>query len=661
MRHTSLKASRIWVLTLCLGLGVVACGDDEPNGPSGGTDTDTTGSGSTTTGGDDDDDTAPVGCGDIGCDCFDVFSCNSPLLCNLTTSKCVACLGDTDCGQNEFCDTDNTCKPKTDVTEGCADGQAPLIQVSRDQVQFGVADLGATLEESVRISNIGQCPLQVFGASVKDATVQGFDCENCTGAAGALKFPLTLAPFTDRVDIKLTFSPATIVPEASAVLQISSNDTTKPIQDVSLRAGTKGFAELDVNPSKLDFGFNKLGSTKPLRISLGNKLKQADGNSPLLINKIEVKGDNGGVNMFKISPTSLSNAGPLPWSIKPEDAIEIEIEYTPLTEADHLSFLTIDSSDDKLDANNYPLTGTARNKPVCAFDPPTGSTIDFGQIPEKTSSTRPFVIANRGGENCVISASFSTISDPEFTLNPSTVPDIGPGGQATNNVVFTPQAQGTYKGEITFLTNDPTAPEVKYIVQGEATEKLATDVIKLQLAAQTPSGNILGNSFQIADLSYEEAITGLVADRRNQSPNWTNIGGKNFGSPKWIAQGSPYPIVISHADASIDDSCYNVAAVYIEDCSFVPSSLLSSIGGIITGAIIGSIGIPGGGGLDISSLCLSRDSFDVEVRVDINGVPKVSKAISLGTKGDRVNAFTIRRRAGLFKVDPYNPGLCNVP
>jgi hypothetical protein len=599
--------------------------------------------------------------GGSGCPCYDVFTCTAPLLCNLNDNRCTECLADADCGRNEFCDTDNTCKP-TEVTEGCAAGQAPLIQLSRDQVRFGCADIGDTLEESVRITNIGQCPLRIYSANLKDATVPGFECENCSDGPEALDYPLTLQPFTDRVDIRLSYTETRIVPDASAVLVIASSDATIPIITVGLYGGCdKRTGELEVSPTLIDFGFTKLGSTAKKRVTLTNTLKQADGNTPLVISKIEIKGDQGSPSAFRFSQQSLDAAGPMPWNINPEDAVDVEIEYTPLTEADHLAFLVIDSNDDAKDAINYPIRGGGNPRPVCTFDPPTGSTIDFGQIVEKTSATRPFVIANRGGENCVISASFSTISDPEFTLATPTVPDLGAGQQATNKIVFAPQTPGTYTGQITFFTNDPTAPEVKYTMQGEAAEKLATDVLRIELAADTPSGNIFGNSFQIADVSYEEAITGLVADRRNQSPNWTNLGSRNYGQPKWATLGSPYPIVVSHTDAQIDDSCYNVAAVYVEDCSFVPSSLLASIGGIITGAIIGSLGVPGGGGLDISSVCLARDSFDATLRVDINGVPKASKAISLGTKGDRVNAFTIRRRGGLFKVDPYNPGLCSVP
>jgi hypothetical protein len=410
-------------------------------------------------------------------------------------------------------------------------------------------------------------------------------------------------------------------------------------------------AKLDVSPSSLNFGYNKLGTTSRKTVTLTNTLKRSEGASVLTINSVAIEGDVGGVNMYRLAKASLAAAGPLPWFIAPEESVELDIEYTPLTETDHISFLVIDSSDDAKDANRYPLVATYGIKPVCTFEPEPGSTIDFGQIPEQTTTTRPFVIANRGGENCVISAAFNPGSDPAFTLTPAAIPDIGPGGQATKNIVFAPSATGTYQATLTFLTNDPTAPEATYTLTGEAVEKLTTDVLKIQFAAKTPIGNLTATDFRVADLTYTEAFSGRVVSNTNQSPNWTDIGGRDYGQPKWTAQGFPYPIVVWHADYTIDDGCFHVGVDYVQDCSYVANQ-----GGICVG-----LGCSRPFGVDPGAACVTRAALDVTVRADVNGQPVDERSITLDKKGDTTKVFTIRRRAGLFKVDSYNPGLCNVP
>jgi hypothetical protein len=120
------------------------------------------------------------------------------------------------------------------------------------------------------------------------------------------------------------------------------------------------------------------------------------------------------------------------------------------------------------------------------------------------------------------------------------------------------------------------------------------------------------------------------------------------------ATEEPERVVLAGA---MQDGIYRVMVTYAEDCSSLPTALLSSILGVgidvVLGAILGAP-IPG---LDpgrisdvIDNICFDRSSSTVTLAISINGQTVREVSAAVGRKGDYTYPVNLVRQGGVFTV-----------
>jgi hypothetical protein len=170
---------------------------------------------------------------------------------------------------------------------------------------------------------------------------------------------------------------------------------------------------------------------------------------------------------------------------------------------------------------------------------------------------------------------------------------------------------------------------------------------KLEMTFDNGSGGWATNDFRNVDLVYENPYGDQVS-KANRSPDWGT-----FGHPRWQSYSAEKPEIIIHADAGGTNGDYKVKVDYVESCSAAISQLVASILGIAANALIAyltsGVTLPG---LDaaIANVCTSHDPSDVQVKIYINGTLTRTKVVSVSTKGEVKDVFTIRRTNGVFNV-----------
>ncbi len=641
LRRISLRALHLVVISSLVAVFAASCEDEAGPDTAGGETSDATGIGDDDTDGgfgDDDDVVGPI-------------PCTTDLECQFGES----CIGG-------FCIDPDATTGDTDTggTGGtCAGGGNPIIKVTPDDsVDFGFAAIGEISQKTVTITNVGQCPLVVSKVEFLNLATDEISCDVCTGTGTV--YPITLAPFVDTLRVNLTYSPSDFK-EDVAELQIVSSDVTNPAIRIGLISGVKGEAkkcyglteEEQAQFSALDFGYVEAGKTKTLATRVCNCLQLSAGNQPLEIKAIKMRDEENAFN-FEIEKFET-----LP-ILNPQECVDIDITYKPLEEKKHNNFLVVQTNDVPSDGNNVVLNARANKDPVCVINP--GTPIDFGQVLVGDVGRSPIVLQNQSDQQCEFSLAFAPLSSSDFSLDPTgTTIQLPPGGNSTVSVVYLSQAAGTDEGILLIGTNDPERLQNEIPIAGEAVERPATDILRVDAQYEHGSTDSFFVDFRVVDIQYEEAKSGALisVNQGNPAANWTNLGGKNYGNPRVAATGQPDPFRVTHLDPIIDDGCFNVVGAYLQDCERVVGGLLASILGIATGAIGGAIGIPGLGGLDLSGACLGTSSTNVTATAFVNGNAVMTHTITLGRKSDRKEILSIKREGGFFSAKPWSPTACN--
>lgn len=302
------------------------------------------------------------------------------------------------------------------------------------ELDFGIVPVNTTQQRVVRLTNTGQAPVSVQGASLQPGpfTVSGLG-------------QVTLQPGA-FIDFQVAFSPSNFA-AFSAVLTISSNAVNSPT--VLSLEGAGGRQELRISRNSVFFGDVRVGSESTrVPITVANT-----GNLNATLQNIPVVGP-----FAVVLPPSTS----LPMVLQPGTSFTFEVVFRPTAQGLARGGLDVISDITGGPSLRVELEG---NGTVAQLSLSTAS-VDFGnQRVAATSGPQPVILSNTGSATLEITemifsnAAFS-ISAPLPVPSPNAPLLIAPGQQRAVSLTFTPNTLGQLEGKLFIISNafTPAAP-----------------------------------------------------------------------------------------------------------------------------------------------------------------------------------------------------------
>lgn len=217
-------------------------------------------------------------------------------------------------------------KETTDGLNDLSEDGVPDIVVNPPVINFPDLDAtgGAQAQEIVIVSNVGTVDLHIEDIYVDDDT----------GPFSLNAITSPLIPPNGQAQFAVTFAPQT-ASNSRGYAYIESDDPDTPVAEIQLN-GVGVAPIIDISPSEYDFGTLYVGcdSSQPLTIA---NIGTAD---------LVVDAFNWSTASNDLSFDSLEQVnGSLPWTIAPNQSVDVFVDYAPLDELSDASFLTVSSND----------------------------------------------------------------------------------------------------------------------------------------------------------------------------------------------------------------------------------------------------------------------------------------------------------------------------
>jgi hypothetical protein len=307
---------------------------------------------------------------------------------------------------------------------GSGPGDSALVSeigISSSDLDFGDVAVGEHHEKSVEIFNIGQATLQILEVEVSE---QGspFSFEQLETA--------WIEPSQSAI-LTLAFEPITHG-HANGTLNIRSDDPDQPVLSVDLNG--QGLAPaLSVEPGELALGPSWIGCSVTERLVLVN-----EGNAGLRVDAVDFE---SATDELQLDLATLAN-GALPWTLGAESTLELgTVSYAPEDERDDYAYLTIGTSDDRIDALRVDVWGQGRawDSVRDRFVVPLG-TVDVLLAVDRSSSMDGFVEGLLAALPALVSGldgqgmdlRLAAVVDDDGCVN-GDVPWLDGGGSASQN------------------------------------------------------------------------------------------------------------------------------------------------------------------------------------------------------------------------------------
>ncbi|MBS2021995.1 MAG: choice-of-anchor D domain-containing protein [Deltaproteobacteria bacterium] len=256
----------------------------------------------------------------------------------------------------------------------------------------------------------------------------------------------------------------------SATLEIDSDDTTLPVQHVSLNGTGSSPPPCDFVPNPHSLGFNSIsvGQSQTQSVVVTNK-----GTGDCYV----VGGGPTGDNSF----TATLPTGFPPPTIASGASFTVPVKFSPTTSAVHTATLDIKYSDQPVTIGtsqvvSIPLTGGTQVPKMCLS--PTA--LDWGSQAAGTQITKSFTITSCGaGQLTLRGLVLAAGTSREFVMvSPPGMPLVLPANaSATVNVQYTPASTAGSAGRIDVLSNDPNLPTGSVSLRGNLSGSCAAQLV----------------------------------------------------------------------------------------------------------------------------------------------------------------------------------------
>ncbi len=254
--------------------------------------------------------------------------------------------------------------------------------------------------------------------------------------------------------------------------------------ELSYGSGPRVTASLCVH----DFGIYNVGATsytKEVRI-------YNFGGSDLTINSISISDDTN----FSINLNGGSNpCMQIPKTVGSASYCSFEVTFTPQSNGNLSSTITIQSNDPRNSEINIELTGKGKGPEIYIFPNP----IDFKTVAVNLSSSLQVSVRNSGELDLIIN-SLQISGDQEFSItsNSCSGKTLQPSESCTLTITFSPMQVGDYQAFLIITSNDPSSPTSIPILGIGATNEPNISV--------SPSSYAFGNVFIGANKIFSSVI-----------------------------------------------------------------------------------------------------------------------------------------------------------
>jgi len=308
----------------------------------------------------------------------------------------------------------------------------PDIDVTPTSFNFGDVGIGLSKDIVVTIKNIGEAPLTISTISLNGS---GFE----------VILP-SLPPFNLEQGASLIFT-IRFQPSAntnySGKLTIRSNDPDEGELNYTLTGSGVNPPDIDVAPSKVDFGTVIAGTSKDVTITIKNNIASG---ADLVISNIIISGNGFTIPSPPTYPITLS-AG---------STTTITVRFTPPTSGQFSGSLTIQSNDPDEGSFTVQLNGSGLEPPDITVVP---ASLDFGDVLLNQSKTLTLTINNNGGSELQINDITISGTGFSFKTQPQSPIIIQPGGTPVSiEIIFIPTEVKLYSGQVSITSNDPDSP-----------------------------------------------------------------------------------------------------------------------------------------------------------------------------------------------------------
>jgi hypothetical protein len=373
---------------------------------------------------------------------------------------------------------------------------------------------------------------------------------------------------------------------------------------------------------------------------------------------------------------------------------DVPITFAPTRYANHESKLTVRAragQGTELVNVSARLSGSSLGPPTIVVTPTElefktdrGEPLQVG-----TLAFRQVTISNNGQSELTLNLGIDdTLGD--YSLSPSYLAPIAPGGRAVLGVYYTPTGPSdlahpaapvrSADAYLRIGSNDTAHTLNTVTLKGWAKTGVSDDTLKVEMTFENSASSWSGNDFRDVDLELESPLgfacrKPYVQYAQQADGNFVAVSTRDFcgewsgtnmeGRVSWIPGGQfeePERVILFGLGPDLAEGGEFVArAHYKEDCANIPTGLLADILGIGTSALFGIIGIaagvpvpidPGQVSNLISENCWEKKSTTATVKVYVSNVEKAAAQVTLGRKGDFADVIKIRREQGEFKVLP---------
>ena len=263
---------------------------------------------------------------------------------------------------------------KAGVTQN--EGAASDIVVSPPSIDFGALATGESASDVVQISNVGDAPLDLYGAQITDSSA--FTLQ------GELAFE-TLEPGAS-VELVLSYTPLGVLDDG--LLQISSSDEDTPLVTVDLM-GQGLLPMLQIEPDPTDFGELEWGCGRVQTVTVSNV-----GAAPATLSELAVLG----------SGFTLEDAPELPIQLAVGEELDLSLSFSSDLDGDYSGQLFV-RSDEPSSPRQIDLVATV--------NPGVEETDEFYQGPFDSTDMMFFIDRSCSMEDdaALLADSFSLIVD----------------------------------------------------------------------------------------------------------------------------------------------------------------------------------------------------------------------------------------------------------
>jgi len=269
-------------------------------------------------------------------------------------------------------------------------GGAPAIEVDPRAVDFGTVETADTvLDRVVTITNTGDAPLDVYSARL-----------STPGAAFTVTaMDESTLPMAESLDLVVSYTPSS-EGVSSDVLIIESSDPEEPESLVDLNGAVVlpeeepppeepeelGTPRIKVAPSAHSFGSINVGETAHTEFAVRNI-----GDGTLVVTDAIFEPSSAEMTLNLHAGTN----GPFPWTLAPEEAKHLSLDYTPADGGFDFSQAIFRSNDEDNPEAPFSATGTGR-----AFEGfSTGWYIYDDGLEHETTSSPEHPVTTHGDTN----------------------------------------------------------------------------------------------------------------------------------------------------------------------------------------------------------------------------------------------------------------------